>query len=135
MSFYKADSEIWAHMYTVGPGGFVDSDGEYAREVSAQEARIIASQPGQLKDIMWINFDYNPGLLRPIDVLWNRIGESMVATSRRLHTEVVFRPVSEVLESGRITKYTATWLGRLANGNHDEIPDKFEDLLTLAKIR
>ncbi len=128
--------DIWAQYATVGPNGIVDSNGERAIEVSAREAMRIASYPEQLRDIMWINFEFNPHNNLSDEETWPRTGESYIATSRRTHGEVVLKAVSEVIGEGRITKYTASWLGKIANGDNATFdrPDRYEELLELADI-
>lgn len=141
LNYYMTTSQeitgiIWAQYFTVGPSGIVDCGGEQAKEVSESEARFIASYTGQLKDIMWIDFEYNPFNGISEEEIWTRTGESYIATSRRTHDEVVFKPVSDVIEKGHITKYAASWLGKIANGDNviDNRPDRYDELLELAKI-
>jgi hypothetical protein len=125
--------ELWAQYHTVGPEGFVESDGELAIRPTASEASRIAGQPDQLFGIAWIDFSLfvgNPGAIDEENYRVGR-GESFIATSKRSEREIVFKPVSSVLERGQLTKHTATWLGWLAAGNHSETPDKYKELAAL----
>jgi hypothetical protein len=125
--------EIWAQYYTVGRRGYVDSDGSSAVVPTAEEARRLSSLPGQMIDIMWVNFSGvygEPGSdtekYFPVGA-----GESYIVTSRRTKDTVVFKPVSEVINSGRMTKYTQRWIGAMATGDHSAAPDRFDELVVM----
>lgn len=133
MSESFPEQVLWAQYYTVGPQGFVDSDGEPAQRPTAQEASRIVAQPNQMKDIAWVNFSFIVGEAGTEDEEYYPVGagESLIATSRRSISEVVFKPVSLVIEQGRLTKHTANWVGHLATGNRSHIPDRYFELESL----
>lgn len=124
--------ELWAQYHTVGPDGFADSDGQVAIRPTAAEASRIARLPGQVIDIAWVNFSFYVGDDGASEEAYPvGLDESFIATSKRSVKEVVFKPVSMVLEEGQLTKHTAKWLGYLAGGNHDSHPDQYDGLLAL----
>lgn len=125
--------ELWAQYYTVGPEGLECSDGQLAYRPDAQDAKRIATEPGQLRDIMWMDFCFVVGEPCTDEEAYYGVGlnESFIATSRRTTDEVVFQPVSEVVDSGKLSTYSATWLGKLASGGGDIVPDRFQDLLLM----
>lgn len=130
-----SDLQLWAVGCSVGPKGYVSFEGEQAREVSAHEASRIATLSEQITDIMWIDFSYTGDPEEDHFENYPVIGGCYIATSRRRFSEVCFRPALEVVESGRVTAYTARWVGYLARGNHDEVPRYFEQLVQLAAQR
>lgn len=122
--------ELWAQYYTVGPEGWVGTDGLVAVRPTADEAAAICADPDQLDGIAWVDFS----LVVKLDgeeADFYRTGESFIATSQRSFREIRFAPVASVIEQGRVTKHTANWLGHLASGNHEAAPDRFEELLEL----
>jgi hypothetical protein len=124
--------ELWAQYFTVGPEGYVDTDGELAIRPTASEAGRIARLPGQVKDIAWMNFSFYVGENTETEEVYP-VGtdESFIATSRRGIYKLSFKPVSAVLEQGKLTKHTTRWLGYMAAGNHSEKPDRYDELIKL----
>lgn len=118
----------------MGPEGWICSDGTTATRPTAEGAAEICADPDQLDGIAWVDFSLavvpEDGSPYP-EAEFYRMGESFIATSQRSFREVRFAPVSLVLERGRLTKHTTRWLGQLSSGNHDAVPDKFEELLGL----
>lgn len=124
--------EWWAQYCTVGPYGYADTHGEEITEPTVEAAHALVNQPEQLADICWVNLsvavEEGPNI---------RIGESLIATSRRSLHRATFQPVSTVIEQGKLTKHTARWVGHLATGTtgrhiREYEPDRFEELLVLA---
>ena len=125
--------DIWATYHTVGPEGYVDFDGDPAIRPTAEEAANIANYPDQVTHIAWMDFTLWVNDGKSEDERY-KLGESFIATSQWRLREVRFRPVSSILEEGRLTKHTAKWLGYLVVGNHESVPDHFEELADLLQL-
>jgi hypothetical protein len=124
--------EFWAQYHTVYPDGFVYSDGKLINNPDSKPAKLareICAQPDPTTNsVAWVNFSVFSE--SESDTL--KLGESYIATSRRSLREIYFKPVSLVIEQGRLPDHTASWVAYLAlDGASVPHPDRFEDLVNL----
>lgn len=119
--------ELWAQYHSVGPYGYADSGGETSNGLDVKAAKEVCNKLGQLHDICWVDFSVF------VNDKPHRIGESLVATSQRRVLKVSFKPVSDVIESGVLTKHTSQWIGYLMLGEEKPaaVPDRFGELVRL----
>ena len=125
--------QLWvnARMYTVWSDGSVASREEAASEPTIDTAKDIPNgQNWRLPVIAWLNFF-------PVNIFDDKepssLGESLIAVELDEDDGYTLEPASGVVEKNDVSKYTAWWLCRVAEGDEHLVPDKYEELLSITE--